>query len=165
MAKIDAQSFEHLACVLGTHVAGEVLLLAVARTCGGNASLWDKARSAGIPWQRKNWTALSKLQQQYNGAAQILPPLLESKETVLGADRAEESESLVGGDGAGLVARTLRDNGPYAPRLGLGSAAAPARRRADKKERDDALSGSSKKLADAPLARALRVLRWALVVQ
>ena len=53
MAKMDAQSFEHLANVLGTHAA-EVLLLAVARTCGDNASLWNKARLTGIPWQRKN---------------------------------------------------------------------------------------------------------------
>ena len=145
MAKIDVQNFEHLAEKLGINAAGEVLLLAVARTCGDNASLWGKARSAGIPWQHKNWTSLSKLQQQYNGAVEILPPLLESKETVLGADRAGESESLVGGHGAGSGARlipsmpssappTPRDTGPYTPKLGLG-------RRADKKERDDALFG------------------------
>ena len=66
MAKMDVQLFEHLACVLGTHAAGEVLLLAVARACGDNSSLWNKACSLGIPWQRKNWTALSKLQMQYN---------------------------------------------------------------------------------------------------
>ena len=33
MAKMDAQSFAKLATVLGTHGAGEVLLLAVARAC------------------------------------------------------------------------------------------------------------------------------------
>ena len=54
MAKIGAQNFEHLAEKLGINAAGEVLLLAVARTCGDNASLWDKARRAGIPWQHKN---------------------------------------------------------------------------------------------------------------
>ena len=132
---MDAQSFEHLACVLGTHVVGEVLLLAVARTCGDNASLWNKARSAGIPWQRKNWTALSKLQKQYNRAVETaLLPLLESQETVLRADRAEESKSLVGGDGSSSVARLIplmpsydppappeNDIGPYAPRAGLGT--------------------------------------------
>ena len=93
---MDAQSFEHLACVLGTHAAGEVLLLAVSRSCGDNANLWKKARSAGIPWQRENWTALSKLQKQYNRAVETaLLPLLENQETVLRADRAEESKSLV----------------------------------------------------------------------
>ena len=100
MVKIGAQNFEHLAEKLGINVVGEVLLLAVARTCGDNASLWDKARSAGIPWQHKNWASLSKLQQQYNGAVEILPPMLGSKEIVLGADRAGGSESLVGGRGA-----------------------------------------------------------------
>ena len=54
---MDVQSFENLARLLGAHAAGEVLLLAVARACEGNASLWAEARSAGIPWQRKNWTA------------------------------------------------------------------------------------------------------------
>ena len=66
MAKMDAQSFEHFANVLGTHAAGEVLLLAVAEVCGDDNKLWGKARSIGIPWQRKNWTALTKLQMQYN---------------------------------------------------------------------------------------------------
>ena len=53
MAKMDAQTFEELATVLGTHAAGEVLLLAVARACGDNAGLWNQAHSIGIPWQRK----------------------------------------------------------------------------------------------------------------
>ena len=80
MAKMDVQRFDRLATMLGTHAAGEVLLLAVARTCGDNASLWNKARLAGIPWQRKNWTALSKLQKQYNGGVETaLPALLESE--------------------------------------------------------------------------------------
>ena len=59
LAKMDAQSFEKLANVLGTHAAGEVLLLAIARACGDNVGLWNKAHLVGIPWQRKNWTALS----------------------------------------------------------------------------------------------------------
>ena len=101
MAKVDAQTFEHLANVLGTHAAGEVLLLAVARACGDNADLWNKARLVGILWQRKNWTALSKLQRQYNGGVETepLPSLLESEKT------APED-----------------DIGPYAPIAGLGTA-------------------------------------------
>ena len=58
MTNMDVQSFEQLARLLGVQAAGEALLLAVARTCGGDASLWNKARSAGIPLQRKNWAAL-----------------------------------------------------------------------------------------------------------
>ena len=101
MANIETQSFEFLAKVIGTHAAGEVLLLAVARACGDNADLWNKARRVGIPWQRKNWTALSKLQRQYNGGVETepLPALLESEKT------APED-----------------DIGPYAPRAGLGTA-------------------------------------------
>ena len=91
---MDAQSFEKLANVLGTHAAGEVLLLAVARACGDNASLWNKARSAGIPWQRKNWTALSKVQEQYAGAVETaLPPGLEKRgECTLGRPSRGERE-------------------------------------------------------------------------
>ena len=69
MAKMeDVQSFENLARLLGACAVGEVLLLAVARACEGNASLWDEARLAGIPWQHKNWTALKELQSQYSDA-------------------------------------------------------------------------------------------------
>ena len=101
MTKVDAQDFERLAKAIGAHAAGEVLLLAVAQACGDNASLWNKARSVGIPWQHKNWTALSKLQKQYNGGVETepLPALLESEMT------APED-----------------DNGPYAPIAGLGTA-------------------------------------------
>ena len=67
MARMDAQTFEELATVLGTRAAGEVLLLAVARACKHTPSLWNQAHSVGIPWQRKNWTALSTLVKQYNG--------------------------------------------------------------------------------------------------
>ena len=101
MAKMDALSFERLAKLLGAQAAGEVLLLAVARVCGDNVNLWNKARLAGIPWQRKNWTALSKLQKQYNGGVETepLPALLESEKT------APED-----------------DIGPYAYRAGLETA-------------------------------------------
>ena len=67
MARMDAQTFEELATMIGTRAAGEVLLLAVARACRHTASLWNQAHSVGIPWHRKNWTALSTLVQQYNG--------------------------------------------------------------------------------------------------
>ena len=81
MAKMDVQSFENLARLLGTQAAGEVLL-AVAKACGDNVRLWNTARSAGIPWQQKSWTALSKLQEQYNRAVEDAPPpLLESEES------------------------------------------------------------------------------------
>ena len=101
MAKIDAQIFEFLANALGVHAAGEVLLLALARACGNNADLWRKARLVGLPWPRKNWTALSKLQKQYNGGVETepLPALLESEKT------APED-----------------DIGPYAYRAGLETA-------------------------------------------
>ena len=103
MAKMDAHVFAKLATVLGTHGAGEVLLLAVARACGGDASLWDKARSVGIPWQRKNWPALSKVQEQYVGAVETaLPPGLDS-------------ERLVGGDAASSVARLIPSMPTHAP--------------------------------------------------
>ena len=101
MAKIDAQSFEFLANRLGIRAAGEVLLLALARVCGDNADLWNQARLLGIPWQSKNWTALSKLQKQYNGGVETepLPALLECEKT------APED-----------------DIGPYAYRAGLETA-------------------------------------------
>ena len=95
MAQMDAQSFQQLANVLGTHAAGEVLLLAVARACGENASLWNKARLVGIPWQRKTWTALSTLQNQYNGGV----------ETGVWEDNAEGGETLVAEHGASAVER------------------------------------------------------------
>ena len=77
---MDVQVFEHLASLIGTHAAGEVLLLAVARTCGDKDSLWKKACSAGIPWQRKKWTALSNLENQYNRAVEIASqPMLENE--------------------------------------------------------------------------------------
>ena len=125
MARMDAQTFAELATMVGTRAAGEVLLLAVARACTGNAGLWNKAHSVGIPWQRKNWTALSTLQKQYN---------------------ADMWEWCGGEDGASSAAC----ESPYAPRAGLGTAPAPKQRVADGEERDAALSGSPKELADAP---------------
>ena len=96
MAEVEVESFEQLACNVGTRVAGEVLLLAVARACEGNASLWDEARSAGIPWQRKNWTALSKVQEQYTGAVEaLLPPGLASEMLVGGGDAASSVARLI----------------------------------------------------------------------
>ena len=90
MARMDAQTFEELATVLGTRAAGEVLLLAVARACGDNAGLWNKAHSVGIPWQRKNWTALSTLKKQYNGGVETeLPALLERERTGGGENDAD----------------------------------------------------------------------------
>ena len=87
MAKIEVQTFEILANRLGIRAAAEMLLLIIARGCGENADLWNQARLLGIPWQSKNWTALSKLQKQYNRAVETaLLPLLESQETVLWAD-------------------------------------------------------------------------------
>ena len=116
MAEMDVQSFDNLARLLGAQAAGDVLLLAVATACGDNVRLWNTARSAGIPWQRKSWTALSKLKEHYNRAVETArPPLLESEETVLWADRAEESESLVGGDAASSVARLIPSMPTHAP--------------------------------------------------
>ena len=101
MAKIEVQTFEILANVIGIRAAGEMLLLALARGCGDNADLWNKARLLGIPWQRKNWTALSKLQRQYNGGVETEPlPALPKGEKTAPED----------------------DIGPYAPRAGLGTA-------------------------------------------
>ena len=150
MAKLDVQSFELLARLLGAQGAGEVLLLAVATVCGRLDSIWMKARGDGIPWLRKNWTALSQLQEQYNHAVETaLAALPESEESIVWADRTEESESLVSGNAASAVAsRTPSmptyaripqkeiDISPYAPRPGLGSAAAPARLWSDLDEQD-----------------------------
>ena len=133
MARMDAQTFEELATVLGTRAAGEVLLLAVARACGGNAGLWNKAHSVGIPWQRKKWTALSTLQEHYNGGVEtLLPALLERERTGGGEDNADTWEWCGGKDGARSSGSII----PYAPRAGLGTAPAPKRRLADDEERD-----------------------------
>ena len=114
MAKMDVQSFELLARLLGAQDVGEVLLLAVAPACGSDASLLIKARGVGIPWLRKNWTALPKLQEQYNHAVEAaLAALPESEESIVWADRTEESESVVSGAAASVAAsRTPRQCRP-----------------------------------------------------
>ena len=115
LAEIGVQHFEALTEKLGINAAGEALLLAVARTCGDTASLWDKARRAGIPWQRKNWTALKELQNQYSDAV----------------------ENLVGGDDTSAAPNVKPKR--KASRPAQGSAAAPAHRRSDIDEQDAAL--------------------------
>ena len=156
MAKMDAQSFDKWAAVLGTHAAGEVLMLAVARACGDDAGLWHKAHSVGIPWRQKTWTALSRLQERYNGGVKTeLRALLERERTGGGEDDAEFWDPCGGEDGASPAACA----GPYAPKAGLGTAPAPKQHVADNEERHAALSGSSKELADTPpLARAILLL-------
>ena len=117
MARMDSQTFEELATMLGTRAAGEVLLLAVARACGHTASLWNQAHSVGIPWQRKKWTALSTLQEEYNGGVEtLLPVLLERGRTGGGQDNAEYRETCGGENGASSAAC----EGPYAPKSRTG---------------------------------------------
>ena len=125
MARMDAETFEELATVLGAHAAGEVLLLAVARVCGDNAGLWNKSHSIGIPWQRKKWTALSTLKKQYNdGVESALPALEESEKTGSGEDNADMWEWYGGADGVSSARSII----PYAPRAELDTAPAPKRR-------------------------------------
>ena len=116
MAKLDLQTFEHLARLFGTQVVGEVLLLAVARKCGDDVSIWNQAHLVGIPWQRKNRAALSPLQQQYNSTVETAAlSVAESEESVRWADLAEASESLVGGVAASVVASLIPSTPTYVP--------------------------------------------------
>ena len=120
-------------------------MLAVARACGDKASLWDKARSAGIPWQRKTWTALSNLQKLYNdGVETELPALLLSEKTV---------------DREGGKAYTVQgDLGPYAPGPGLGTVDKRAGALFELGEHDDTLSSSSLHRRSAPAPK--KQCRW-----
>ena len=170
MANMDAQSFDNLANVFGTHAAGEVLLLAVARVCGDNVNLWNNARSVGIPWRRKNWSALTKLQKQYNdGVDTALPALPEHEKTSGWEDNAEEGETMAGGEGASAAAPPTPTGPPYSyppaleydrertytPRSGQGTIAAPACPNPDVGEHDDALSTSSYQRRSSPSHRSL----------
>ena len=59
-----------------------MVLLAVARQCKQDAGTWKRARNLGIPWQRKIWSALSKLQASYNGSVggEVVPSVAEHAE-------------------------------------------------------------------------------------
>ena len=60
------QEHERLARALGADAAGEVLLLVIAQKCESDSQTWKEAKDLGIPWQAKNWTFLTALQQKYN---------------------------------------------------------------------------------------------------
>ena len=66
--------FNNMAERLGTRVAGEILLLMIARQCKTTTD-WRTARQLGIPWMQKSWTGLIDLQTKDNTA--VLSTALE----------------------------------------------------------------------------------------
>ena len=86
IANTDEHTFESWVDFWGAHIAGEMLLLAVARVCKNDATLWSTAKASGIPWQRKTWSGLLQLQDQYNDAVENnRPPRMEQDWVMEGA--------------------------------------------------------------------------------
>ena len=65
---VTSEEHETLARHLGSGAAAEVLLLIVAQKCKGSTDKWQEAAKLGIPWRRKTWTDLTRLQQDYHKA-------------------------------------------------------------------------------------------------
>ena len=76
-AEMDLKQHQVLADRLGPLPAGELLLLAVARKCGQDKHLWQRARDLGIPWQHKHWSGLSKLEKTFNHGVTRLDAVVE----------------------------------------------------------------------------------------
>ena len=94
----DLDEYENLARKIGSHAAAEVVLLAVARQCKQDAGKWKRARNLGIPWLRKNWSALSRLQASYNEAVgiEVMPSVAEQVELSSSSGGMSEGAALSG---------------------------------------------------------------------
>ena len=71
--------------------------LAIARKCGNNNRNWQTANALGIPWRRKSWSSLRKLQSAYNEAVQRTPtlaPVEEHTAAALSGSASSQSETI-----------------------------------------------------------------------
>ena len=73
---MTAEEYETNARRIGERSAREVVLLAIAYTCGKNKALWAEAREIRLPWHAITFSITTYMGQRYNNAVQrcLLPP-------------------------------------------------------------------------------------------